>query len=252
MARILDLLIVAGIAALGVRIYTSGLHSRYRAFFCYLIFATVRSGIVANLNTAGKAYYRFWLVSEPIEWFFYVLVVLELYSLVLEDYRGLATAGRWSLIAAISLALAASGLSLLAPSHYTGQGIVMTYYYVAERAVYFSLLVFLLTILGVLMQYPITLSRNLIVHSVVFSVYFLANTAIYAMLSLFGPGIIPAVTGVLNVVTLGSLCTWLLLLNPGGELRKQRLRPTWMPGREEALVGQLNSLNAALLRATRK
>jgi hypothetical protein len=41
------------------------------------------------------------------------------------------------------------------------------------------------------------------------------------------------------------------MLNTAGEQRQQRLRPVWMPGREEELVSQLNSLNVALLRATR-
>ena len=69
----------------------------------------------------------------------------------------------------------------------------MRYYYVAERAVYFSLVVFLLSILGFLMQYPITLSRNIIVHSMVFSVYFLGNTVLYLLLSMLGKGSAPQV-----------------------------------------------------------
>jgi hypothetical protein len=41
-------------------------------------------------------------------------------------------------------------------------------------------------------------------------------------------------------------------LTPAGEIRKVRLRPQWMPGKEEELVSQLNHLNAALLRVARK
>jgi len=252
MARILDLLMVGGTAILSVRLLASGLYFRYRAFFGYLIFATLRNGIPLNFDPAGKAYLHFWVITEPIEWVFYVLVVLELYSLVLEDYRGLATAGRWALIAAFCLALLASGLSLMAPSHSTRQGPLLAYYYVADRAVYFSLLVFLLTILGVLMQYPIELSRNVLVHSIVFSVYFLANMVNYLLLSMFGYEMIQVVRMAMSMVTIAAICVWLAMLNPAGELRKQRLRPSWMPGREEELVSQLNNLNAALLRATRK
>jgi hypothetical protein len=67
-----------------------------------------------------------------------------------------------------------------------------------------------------------------------------------------GWGAVKAVQYPLWAVTLGSLAAWLALLNPAGEMRKVRLRPAWMPGKEEQLVSQLNSLNAALLRATRK
>jgi hypothetical protein len=251
MARILDLLIVAGTAILGVRLFAADLHRRYRVFFFYLIFATLRAGVLASLGHKSDAYQYVWVLTEPLEWLFYVLVVLEIYALVLQDYRGLATVGRWALIAAVVVALLASGVSLMAPSQ-SPQSHLMRYYYVAERAMYFSLAVFLLSILGFLMQYPITLSRNIIVHSMVFSVYFLGNTVLYLLLSMRGYGSIPVVTYALSAITLAAVGTWLVMLNPAGEVRKLRLRPHWMPGREEELVIQLNNLNAALLRATRK
>jgi len=252
MARAFDLLIVVALAVLAVWLPASGLHRRYRAFFAYLIWALLRNGALAIPRPDGQAYYLIWTRTEPLEWLLYVLVVLEIYSLVLEDYRGLATVGRWTLIVAVCVALLASGLALAAPSHYTTQGLVMRYYYVADRAVYFSLVVFLLTLLGLLMQYPISLSRNVLLHSVVFSVYFLANTVMFLLLSMRGSEVIGVLRIGFQATTLAAVCVWIGLLRPAGELRKQRLRPAWMPGREEELVSQLNHLNAALLRVTRK
>jgi hypothetical protein len=250
MASVLDLLILAGTAILSVRLFAADLHRRYRVFFSYLIFETLRAVVSIILGQASGAYQKFWVLTEPVEWLFYVLVVLEVFALVLQDYRGLATVGRWALITAVLVALLASGISLLAPSQLTIQGHLMHYYYVAERAVYFSLVVFLLSILGFLMQYPITLSRNIVVHSMVFSVYFLGYTVFYLLLSMRGRETIPAITYALDAVTLAALGAWLVLLNPAGEVRKLRLRPQWMPGKEEELVSQLNHLNAVLLRAT--
>jgi hypothetical protein len=252
MARALDWFIVAGTAILSVRLFTTGLHRRYRIFFFYLVFATLHLGALDIIGPKANAYEKVWVLTEPFEWLFYVLVVLEISALVLEDYRGLATVGRWALVTAVLVALVASGISLMAPSQLTTQGQLMRYYYVAERAVYFSLVVFLLSILGFLMQYPITLSRNIIVHSMVFSVYFLGNTVIYLLLSMRGKGSLDVVTYALDSITLAALGAWLVLMNHAGELRKLSLRPQWMPGREEQLVSQLNHLNAALLRATRK
>jgi hypothetical protein len=57
---------------------------------------------------------------------------------------------------------------------------------------------------------------------------------------------------VMNGINIAALGVWLVMLNKAGESLKQRLRPAWMPGREEDLVHQLNQLNTALLRATRK
>lgn len=252
MARILDLLIVAGTAILTIRLFASGLYRRYRAFLGYLFFATLHEGVLAFLRPDSKAYLHIWILTEPLEWLFFVLVVLELFSLVLQDYRGLSTAGRWFVIAAVCVALLASGLSVIAPARHTVQGILMAYYYVAERAVYLSLVLFLFTILALLLQFPITLSRNILVHCVVFSIYFLSDTAFYLLLSMLGYEVLVTVRFALGAVRLAALAAWLAMLNPAGELRQQSLRPAWMPGREEELVSQLNHLNAALLRATRK
>lgn len=252
MTRILDLFPVACTAILSVRLFTNGLYRQYRVFFYYLIFATLHVGVLASLESQSNAYQYIWVLTEPLEWLFYVLVVLEVYTLVLQDYQGLATVGRWALIAAVLVALLASGFILMAPSQSVQKSHVMRYYYVAERAVYFSLVVFLLTILGILMQYPITLSRNIVVHSMVFSIYFLGNSVVYLMLSVRGKVLMAVVGYAISAITVATVGAWLVLLNPAGELRKLRLRPHWMPGREEELVVQLNQLNIALLRATRK
>jgi len=236
-----------------IRLYTSGLYRRYRAFFLFLIYANVlRMGVLGIMDPATGLYQKIWVLTEPIEWLFYVSVVLELYSLTMKDYRGLSTVGRWSLIAAVCVAMLASGISLMAPSRPSDQSVLMTYYYVAERAVYFSLAVFLLTMFALLMRYPIVLSRNLVVHSMVFSSYFLIVTVLYLWLSARGWGSILGVRYGIFGATVAALGTWLVMLNPAGETRKQRLRPAWMPGQEEALVSQLNHLNAVLLRATHK
>lgn len=252
MARIFDWLPVAGTAILSVRLFTNGLWRQYRVFFFYLIFATIYAGVLASLDRRGHAYQYIWVFTEPLEWLFYVMVVLEVYALVLQDYHGLATVGRWAVIAAVLVALLASGFSLMAPSQSVQRSHVMQYYYVAERAVYFSLVVFLLTIIGILMQYPIFLNRNILVHVMVFSVYFLGNSVVYLMLSTHGKALMPVVGYAIFGVTLAAVGAWLVLLNPAGEVRKLQLRPQWMPGHEEELVSQLNQLNIALLRATRK
>jgi hypothetical protein len=253
--HILGWLVVAGTALLSVRLYVSGLDQKYRAFFYYLIFSTVQTAFMMSLNNGpgGKVYAYVYVLTEPISWVFYALLVLELYSLVLADYQGLYTVGRWALIVAVTLSLLASCASLLAPSRDPWHvSRVLPYYYVAERAVYFSLVVFLLTILFVLLQYPITLNRNIVLHSVVFSVYFLCNTVVYLVISVRGWGAIHWLKYAVLAATMASLAAWLLLLSPAGEKRQVSLRPSWMPGKEEQLVSQLNNLNAALLRATRK
>jgi len=255
MSRALDFvdwLIVAGFALLAVRLFTAGLHRRYRVFFLYCAFATLHLGVLDSFSQSSDAYQHIWVLTEPVEWLFFVLLVLEIYSLVLQDYRGLATVGRWTLILAVVLAVGASLASLMVPSQLTTQGHLMRYYYVAERAVYLSLALFLLTILAFMVQYPVAPSRNIVIHSFVFSFYFLGNTVLYLMVTTRGKGFLIFVTYALDACALAALGAWLALLKPAGETRKLALRPQWMPGKEEDLVNQLKYLNAALLRAGRR
>ncbi len=250
-AEILNAAIMLGAGLLCARLCLSGLHRRYQAFFVFLIFFALQNLAVAVAGYTSSAYYRFYVVTEPVAWFLYAWVVLELYSLVLKDYQGLYTVGRWSLMAAIALAMLGSAASLLVPSHATAQGHLLSFYYVAERAVYFSLVVFLLSMVAVLTRYPITLNRNIIIHSVVFSIYFFGTTVAFFLLSTRGMAALRMATYMIQALNFAALGAWLALLNPRGERCPQRLRMAWRPQQEEKLAHQLNTLNLALRRVAR-
>lgn len=251
MELIINGLVVTGAGMLAVRLGLSGLHRRYRAFFVFLIFFALQSLAVVLGGLNSRFYYVFYVSTEPLAWFTNAWVVLELYSLVLKDYKGLYTAGRWCLLAAIVIALTGSGASLLLPSHATRQGHLLAFYYVAERAVYLSLVVFLLAILALLTRYPIALNRNTMAHSIIFPVYFLITCAAFLLVSTRGYSAIHIGAYLIEGVNLGALAAWLALLNPAGERCERRVRPAWMPGQDDELAKQLSALNAALLRAVR-
>lgn len=250
-SRVLDLIILAASCLLSFRLVTSGLYRRYRAFLLYLILSGVEYLSVIIFGADSDAYSWFWIVCQPLEWFLNAWMVLELYSLVLKDYRGLYTAGRWLLSVAVGVALLASSLTLIVPTQHTRQGHLMAYCYMAERTVYFSLVVFLVTMLGLLLRYPITLNRNTVVHSVVFSFNFVSGSVTYLLLSGMGYRMLGLASYGIRAASLAALGIWLARLNSAGERRPQRLRPAWMPGNEERLIDQLNGLNLALLRVTR-
>jgi hypothetical protein len=254
LSHILDWLILAGTVGLVTRLYYSGLHRRYRAFYYYMIFYALQTGFFMTLDVRSPLYQQAYIITEPIQWIFYLWMVLEVYSLVLENYRALAKVGRWALVAAVLLAALTSAVSLIAPSR-VWQTRLMAYYHVTDRAIYLSLVVFLLTILFVLLQYPITLSRNTIVHCGIFFLYFLCNTVAFLLLTTRayrGSPIMPYIRYGVMVISLAAIGAWIALLNPEGERRQAVFRPTWMPGTDAALSGHLDHLNAALLRAARK
>jgi hypothetical protein len=253
--EITDLLILirlVGFGLLGYRLYSVGLYHKYRVFFAYLIFVSLRSPILLLLGRKSPLYAKVWMVTEPVLWLFYILLVLELYSLVLANHKGLYTIGRWTLHLAVGISLLVSSVIYIpASGGRYASSVLLSYMLQAERGMFLSLILFLVLIVFLLSRYPISLSRNVIIHSIVYSVFFLTNTLGFLLLSVLGRDIV----GRFNLgVTIGStacVAIWLLFLTERGEQVEMTTQEVWGHGDEAHLVAQLNNLNTALLRATR-
>jgi hypothetical protein len=102
-----------------------------------------------------------------------------------------------------------------------------------------------------LTRYPVPLSRNVVVHTVIYSIFFLSEALVLLWRTLLGY----TVSGTYNVVAMAisSACAiawWLMLSAKGEEVRPQgtQLRPE----SEERILQQLDLLNATLLKVSRK
>lgn len=253
--RILKLAIFAGCGLTSLKLVYTGLYRRYRALFAYLIFRFIYTAsllfVFVNSRTAG--YQRFWILTEPIIWLFYVLVVIELYSLVLERHRGLYTLGRWVLYCGLSVSVLISGLALL--PQLTGGTVqrsrLLPYYYAVERGIDFSLFLFLILILLWLTRYPVPLSRNVVVHSLAYSILFLSNTAGVLVRTIFGREVNPYLDRFVLGIGAACILIWLLFLTPKGEEVRVSL-PIFGPEHEKRILSQLEALNSTLLKVSRE
>jgi hypothetical protein len=128
---------------------------------------------------------------------------------------------------------------------------IMGYILATERGVDFSLAIFILLILLFLSRYPVPLSRNVVVHSVVFSLFFLSNTLVMLLYSVFGLHVNSEINLFLMGICSACMVAWLVLLNAKGEkVRVSTLH--FGRGDEERILHQLDSLNDTLLRASHK
>jgi len=253
--RYLEFLILGACLLTSGKLIYNGLYRRYRALFAYLVFRIFYTGalLFAFKDTRSAAYLWFFTLTEPAIWLFYVLVVIELYSLVLERHRGLYTLGRWVLYGGLSISLLISGLALV-PELSGGArqaSRLIPYYLAIERGVDFSLLIFLLVILLWLTQYPVPLSRNVLVHSMVYTILFLSNTAGLLIRVILGYNLsTPVTTFALGI---GAVCIlmWLIFLTPKGEEVRVSL-PSFGPEHEKRILSQLEALNKTLLKVSRE
>ena len=244
-------LLGAGLTAL--KLFKSGLYRRYRFFFFYLVSLVPYGICLLVLDVNSGLYQKFWTVTTPLFWLFYILVVFELCGLILEKHKGLYTLGRWAMYLAMAVSVTVSVLSLLpriTPAM-PQQTRIMGYFYAIERGVDFSLAIFILLILFFLTRYPVPLSRNVVVHAVVFSLFFLSSTLVVILHSVFGLHLKNEVDMFLTGTSCACLVAWLVLLNAKGEkVRVSTLH--FGRGDEERILHQLDSLNDTLLRASHK
>lgn len=253
LVSLLRWLTLAGMILLCIRLRHFRLHSKYRVFFFFVLFASLRSALLMRLETRSALYMQIWIVTEPIRWILCILLVLELYSLILERHRGLYSAGRWALAAALGIALLVSVLIIVPTSGSAGTiSRIYGFYMLAERGLLASLVVFLLLMLWFLSRYPVELSRNVLVHSAVYSVYFIAGSLAILARGVLGYEFALPVNVALMATTLACILVWTLFLTPAGEKITRKSRPSWVPGDERRLFDQLEALNATLLRVSRK
>jgi hypothetical protein len=247
----LKAVLLLGSVLMALKLYQTGLYRRYPIFFAFFIFRIPNSIWPLFIEISSPLYQKVWVLTGPIALAFYVLMVGELYKLVLEKYKGLYSAGRWALYLSLAISVCISAISLLPrikPSLPQTSKIMM-YMLATERGIDTGLAIFIILILGFLSFFPVKLSRNVRVHALVFSIFFLSNTFVLLMRSLFGRQLTDVVNTSLLSVTAASVVAWLTLLRATGE--DSRRTPVPIAAEHESrLLAHLDSLNAALLRSS--
>jgi hypothetical protein len=252
--KALELLNMALCALASFKLWRTGLYRRYLALAGFLALNCLTYLLIlfwfTDLRSAG--YQKFYLIEQPLSWILSLLVVRELYTLVLERFKGLATLGRWFQYVGLTIALIISGLLLL-PQMRSGtvqHSVVLGYYFAIERGVDCALLVFLLLLLVWLSRYPVPLSRNLLIHSLVYSTLFLSGSVGLFARAFFGFDLSRSVSTFLLGVLAACVFTWLVCLTEQGEEVRLSV-PHFGPEEEKRILNQLEALNSTLLRISR-
>ncbi|HTS26234.1 MAG TPA: hypothetical protein VMH81_10200 [Bryobacteraceae bacterium] len=197
-------------------------------------------------------------MSEPLVWMFYIWVVLELCGLVLERHKGLYTLGKWAMFAGMTVSVAIALLSVFAkikaapPQHSFSQRVsIVGYFYAADRAITLCLAVFLLLMLLLLSRYPVALSRNVVVHTSLYTVFFLSNTLSLILATVLGVKSFASLEAATTLVSALCVLAWFVFLTPEGEAVRVNI-PHFTPEHEERILYHLDSINTVLLRVAHK
>jgi|SRR5579863_4238966 len=247
---ILNFCVVAGLI---IRFFAAGLSRAYRLFTAYLGVVLFQTAVGSVLTTESTVYEYFYIATETLLVILSAFVVMEMYGVVFRDLPGLARTGRKYIRYALAVAVLVS-LALLefeSASHR-----LLSYFLVFERVITTSLLFFVLFLTAFLsLVYPVPVSRNVIVFTIGYAVFFLANSA-----SLFlntaepylGALWLQILGVVAQVIEFACFTFWMFFLNAAGETRKVNFGLRWRPEDEDRLLDRIRSVNDSLLRAAKK
>ena len=239
---------VLALLSLIVRLFWTKLQRVYPIFFCLLIAELAQTIIPFAIKHASDLYGDLFLVTETVIVCLYALVLLELYSVVLHDLTGIALLAHKYTRFAVGAAMLISALLLAVERAPTSR---MSKFFTFERAIVFSLLLFVFLITVFLVYYPIPLNRNVIVYSIGYAFYFFAKGATLFARNL---GLAKSATMSNLFLTGSTLCLlfWLLFLNRQGEKKSVVIGHRWNRGEETRLKMQIEAINRSLLRTARK
>ncbi len=246
---LISALLTAGVV---VRLLQGRLWTRYRFFFCFLVFALFRLAVVTFVPLSRKSYSVFFITTESINLVLYVLITLEIYSLLFERYPGIQSLSRWVTLAAMGISLLVAAMSLRPDVASKSRNLILDYLFIADRGVLSGMAALILLMSLFLAWYPVSLPRNVITHTILFGVYFLAKASVVLVRNLSSSYTSQPYTTVVSIV--GSVCLllWLLRLRPAGEAVLRVVGHQWNRADEEKLIRQLEQVNQALTRSARE
>lgn len=245
---------IVGYALVLFRLSWSGLLRTYRCFAFYLGVELSRSLLLLSVFVLDRKDYGWaFLLTAPVVWLAFILVVLELYSLVLKKYEGISTLSQWAMRVVLTIAVLVAILTLLPEMPPDAKRFEwLTVASLIERGVVSSLVVFLLIITAFLVWYPVPLSRNTILHTTLYSLYFLVTAVGLFWRDMTSYEMTRQMSTTLMALTNVCLLLWLVFLRRSGEVVKSRIGARLSAESEARLLQQLDSLNSSLLRSSRR
>ena len=250
---ILALLLIIRLTTIPVR-----LPNVYRVFGAFLGFQLLESLVSLTLyKFQGQVDYRLiWMALRLLAWTLSLWMVYALLGEILKSLPGILKFSRVLLNVIFALALAVALLTVI--PEYAASGAAkyrvpidraLILFYVLDRAVAMAALLVLTCILAFILWFPVEMRRNLAVLSVGLVTYFGATAALLLAHTYLAHNSIVLLSNLIAVVLAACYAYWILFINPKGQFAEVRLGHVWRLDEQHRLIGQLESMNTALLRS---
>jgi hypothetical protein len=207
-----------------------------------------------------------WLTGRVVIWILTLWTVYALLGAVLAELPGILGLSR-KVLNLTFLAAGAVGILTVRPEYSLSGAAAYTdpvaravaVGFVLDRVVCSVALLALLLILGFLLWFPVQISKNLIVFTTGFIVYFAAKGSLLIMHSVWSHESLSSdtadqalrrlVSNLIMFVSSACFAYWAIFITRQGETVPIRIGHLWQRHDQERMIGQLEAMNAALLRA---
>lgn len=245
--------------ALIIRLLVLRLHRVYR-IFCLLLLAELLGSLVASVKVLAPEWlpdYRIiWIVADSVIWICTLWTVYALLDAVLTNLPGILGFSRKLLNGVF---VSAGILAMLtARPEYSVSGVAafsdpiartVGVFFVLDRVLSTIALLVLVSILTFLFWFPVEVSKNLVVFSTGFIVYFAAKTALLLTSSVWSHESLRLVSNLMMFISGACFAYWAMFINHEGETVPVRIGHSWHVKDQDRLLGQLEAINTALLRS---
>jgi hypothetical protein len=249
-----------------VRLLSLRLHHVYRIFCAFLVFDIVSSliGLGEQLFHNPRFDYRItWISLSIVGWIVSLCLVYGLLQAILGGLPGILRFSRKLLnitfisvlvlsILTIKLDAAVSGTSGYLSGFVDPIGWAVRIAFGLERVVSTVALLVLLVILAFVLWFPVQMPRNLAVFSVGLVIYFAANTGLMLTRGFWSRESLLLVSNLIAFILAACYAYWTIFITREGEVTRVRMGHGWDLVKQERLIGQLEAMNASLVRAARR
>lgn len=249
-----------------IRLLSLKLHSVYRFFAAFLAFDFVSSfGTILReaVHIPHFDYRIYWMCMRIVAWTFYLCIVYALLHAILLKLPGIYRTSKRVLNITFVLVVALSLLTIrldVAVSGSTGYlsrfvdpiGKAVRITFDLERVISTVALLVLLLILAFVLWFPVQMPRNLAVFSTGLIVFFAVNTALLLSRGVYSKAAMVVASNFGMFVVAACYAYLALFITARGEEAPVRMGHGWAPEQQQRLIGQLEAMNAALLRTARR
>jgi hypothetical protein len=247
-------LTIALTGAVLVKLSVSGLLRIYKLLFAYLALSFVSALAALTIPYNTKAYGNLYFSTETARILLAALVVVEIYSLALENTPALARFLRNTVGYLLLAALIVPAIALFMDNSGTGEPYpYLRLFHLFEQTMNGTIAIFLILISLFMAWFPVRLRRNVIAYIAAFIVWTLTRSATAHLVNQFGKNFLAVRTmsAVHMCVVVACLLFWMVVLQREGEARTAVVGHLWNRAEAERLTEQLDAINNGLARLRR-